>query len=132
MLVESSKSSLKNRCFPESSNEFFNSSSLSSERATRASRAPCFSKAIDAALPKPFDAPVMSSRVYNISYGRSQPLENVAKYICDKVGSGSVKIELNDFEYPQRGTMDITKAKQELGYQPTHDVYKGVDQLIQG
>jgi len=79
-----------------------------------------------------FDAPVMSSRVYNISYGRSQPLENVAKYICEKVGSGSVKIELNDFEYPQRGTMDITKAKQELGYQPTHDVYKGVDQLIQG
>ena len=79
-----------------------------------------------------FDAPVMSSRVYNISYGRSQPLENVAKYICDKVGSGSVKIELNDFEYPQRGTMDISKAKQELGYQPTHDVYKGVDQLIQG
>ena len=79
-----------------------------------------------------FDAPVMSSRVYNISYGRSQPLENVAKYICDKVGSGSVKIELNDFEYPRRGTMDISKAKQELGYQPTHDVYKGVDQLIQG
>ena len=79
-----------------------------------------------------FDAPEMSSRVYNISYGKSQPLENVAKYICDKVGSGSVKVELNDFEYPQRGTMDISKAKNELGFKPTQDVYNGIDNLLQG
>ena len=58
------------------------------------------------------------------------PLENVANYICEKVGSGTVKVELNDFEYPKRGSMDISKAKQVLGYKPTKNVFQGIDELV--
>ena len=72
------------------------------------------------------------NRVYNISYGKAVHLENVAKYICEKVGSGTVKIELADMDYPKRGTMCVEKAKLELGYQPSIDVFAGIDQLIQG
>ena len=68
--------------------------------------------------------------VYNISYGSSQLLENVARYICEKVNSGTVKVELNDFEYPKRGTMNIDKAKHELGYKPTKHVFQGIDDLL--
>ena len=72
------------------------------------------------------------NRVYNISYGRAVHLENIAKYICEKVGSGDVKVELSDMTYPKRGTMCVDKAKYELGYQPMIDVFTGIDQLIQG
>jgi nucleoside-diphosphate-sugar epimerase len=72
------------------------------------------------------------NRTYNISYGKAVHLENIAKYICEKVGSGSVKVEIPDVEYPQRGTMSIERAQHELGYQPSIDVFAGIDQLIQG
>jgi nucleoside-diphosphate-sugar epimerase len=75
------------------------------------------------------DSPDPNS-IYNISYGQAVPLENVANYICEKVGSGTVKVELNDFEYPKRGSMDISKAKQVLGYKPTKNVFQGIDELV--
>ena len=75
------------------------------------------------------DSPDPNS-IYNISYGQAVPLENVANYICEKVGSGSVKVVLNDFEYPKRGSMDISKAKQVLGYKPTKNVFQGIDELV--
>jgi nucleoside-diphosphate-sugar epimerase len=71
-----------------------------------------------------------STGVYNISYGNAVPLETVAKYITKCLGTGSVKVDPLDLEYPKRGSMNITKARTELGYKPTTHVFDGINELL--
>jgi len=74
--------------------------------------------------------PKYSTGVYNISYGNAVPLETVAKYITKCLGTGSVKVDPLNLEYPKRGSMNITKARTELGYKPTTHVFDGINELL--
>jgi nucleoside-diphosphate-sugar epimerase len=70
-------------------------------------------------------------QTFNITRGKSIPIENVAKYIIKTIGKGTVEIRLSDMNYPERGTLNIDKAKKILGYNPKWDFTEGVEKTIE-
>ena len=68
---------------------------------------------------------------FNISYGDSVALESVAKYIIKTVEKGKLEVTTKDLEYPDRGTLNISRAKELLGYNPKLDYIEGINKLLE-
>ena len=68
---------------------------------------------------------------YNITCGQSHTLQSMTDMLYSKLGAEPNYIaEPKPANYPQRGTLDITKAKQELGYKPQFELNRGLDDTI--
>ena len=68
---------------------------------------------------------------YNITRGESYTLQSMTDMLYSKLGAEPNYIaEPKPKNYPQRGALDITKAKQELGYNPQFDLSRGLDDTL--
>jgi len=68
---------------------------------------------------------------YNITRGESHTLQSMTDMLYTKLSTEPNYIaEPKPANYPQRGSLDISKAKQELGYRPQFDLNRGLDDTI--
>jgi len=71
--------------------------------------------------------PSAANLSFNISSGEGTPLIKLAHYIKDITDSKSVIVEEGRNQmYPSRGSLDITRAMDILGYQPSTGLLKGL------
>lgn len=66
-----------------------------------------------------------NNKTYNITKGASRTLLDAAQLAIDIVGKGSLQIELKDGDFPSRAALDITRAREDFGYNPKVDVEQG-------
>jgi nucleoside-diphosphate-sugar epimerase len=67
------------------------------------------------------------NKIFNITAGSATDLGEAAKKIIQLTGSKSqIKDTGKNKLYPNRGTLDISQAKQLLGYQPQHSFDQGI------
>ena len=78
-----------------------------------------------------FDNNDAFGQTFNLTRGKSIPIENVARHIVNVIGKGKVEIGLSDLDYPSRGTLNINKAKTILGYDPKWEISAGVSKTIE-
>jgi nucleoside-diphosphate-sugar epimerase len=74
----------------------------------------------------------VSNRSFNITAGNATSLRTAAEKIIALTGSRSDIVDTGAHKlYPQRGTLDITGAKDLLGYQPTTSFDKGLEKYYE-
>jgi len=66
-----------------------------------------------------------ANQTYNMTYGFDETILNAAKTIIELVGKGDINIREKDADMPSRGYLNNAKAKQELGYCPTVNIFQG-------
>jgi nucleoside-diphosphate-sugar epimerase len=69
--------------------------------------------------------------IFNITRGKAQKLIDAAQIIRGEFPKVSVSFESRDALNPERGTLDISKAKSLLGYAPTHDLKEGLKKYVE-
>ena len=62
---------------------------------------------------------------YNITRSQSRTLLDAAKLAVDIVGRGSILVKPRDNNFPQRGQLNILRAKNDFGYYPTVNIEEG-------
>jgi nucleoside-diphosphate-sugar epimerase len=68
---------------------------------------------------------------YNITRGESHTLQSMTDMLYSKLGAEPNYIaEPKPNNYPQRGALDISKAKQDLRYDPQFDLSRGLDDTL--
>jgi len=71
------------------------------------------------------------NETFNITRGIERPLFEAAHIINDILGINTpVIIDKNDGKYPKRGALDITKARNLLGFAPKVDIEEGLTYYI--
>jgi nucleoside-diphosphate-sugar epimerase len=71
------------------------------------------------------------NETYNITRGESHTLQSMTDMLYEKLDVKPNYIaEPKPANYPRRGALDITKAKQELGYNPQFDLGRGLDDTL--
>lgn len=68
--------------------------------------------------------------IFNITYGQSRSLNEIAEIICDNFPGLSKEFVPRDKLMPLRGTLSVEKAKSLLGYQPKFSIEKGFQKYI--
>ena len=72
------------------------------------------------------------NETFNITRGVARTLVDASNIIINKTNSNSKLIVAeNDGMYPKRGTLDISKAKELLGYNPSVDIEEGLKCYIE-
>jgi len=66
-----------------------------------------------------------ANQTYNITKSHSVTLYEAARYAVKLAGSGSIEVRDKDEDFPSRGALDITKARRDIGFEPTIDVEEG-------
>lgn len=66
-----------------------------------------------------------ANQTYNISQGQSRTLLEAAELAVHIAGRGRIEIQDRDLDFPSRGQLNITKAQQELGFDPQTNIQKG-------
>jgi nucleoside-diphosphate-sugar epimerase len=65
------------------------------------------------------------NNTYNITKSHSKTLLAAAELAVSIVGKGTVNVREKDADFPSRGALDITRAKQDFGYDPKVDIEEG-------
>lgn len=65
-------------------------------------------------------------QIYNITRGQSRTIYDAAKCIRDIVGQGDIITEDKDTNFPSRDALCIDKAREDLLFNPTNDLYDGL------
>lgn len=74
----------------------------------------------------------VSNRSFNITAGNATSLRTAAEKIIALTGSKSDIVDTGAHKlYPRRGTLDITRAKDLLGYQPTTSFDEGLERYYE-
>lgn len=66
------------------------------------------------------------NRTYNMTRGQSYTLLEAAELIVSIVGKGTIDITDRNKSFPNRGTLDISRARNVLGFNPTTDLKQGL------
>ena len=75
--------------------------------------------------------PKAANETFNITRGISRTLVDAGNIIIKETNSKSeLIVSENDGKYPKRGTLDISKAKDLLGFNPTVNIEEGLKQYI--
>ena len=69
-------------------------------------------------------------QIFNLTTGQAQKLIDAAEIVKSKFPDVSIQFESRDALNPERGTLDISKAKSVLGYAPSHDLNSGLAKYI--
>ena len=73
-----------------------------------------------------------TNETFNITRGVSRSLLDAGNLIIKYTNSDSIlDVKPNDGLYPKRGTLDISKAKELLGYNPKVDIEEGLKKYIE-
>lgn len=62
---------------------------------------------------------------YNITRGVGHSLLEAAELAVSIVGKGSIRINNRDLNFPSRGSLSISAARRDLGYDPKFDIEEG-------
>lgn len=62
---------------------------------------------------------------YNITRSQSRTLLDAAKLAVEIVGRGTIIVKSRDNNFPQRGQLNILRAKNDFGYYPTVNIEEG-------
>ena len=65
---------------------------------------------------------------YNVTRGRGRTLLEAAELAVKIVGSGSIKVNDRDNNFPSRGQLNITRACHDFGFMPTTNIEEGFQQ----
>lgn len=65
------------------------------------------------------------NNTYNITKSHSKTLRAAAELAVSIVGKGTVNVREKDADFPSRGALDISRAKQDFGYNPKVDIEEG-------
>ena len=68
---------------------------------------------------------VAAFRTYNLTRGESRTLLEAANLITKIVGRGKVEVTHKSEDYPSRGTLSISNARKDFGYDPKIDIEEG-------
>lgn len=74
----------------------------------------------------------LNNKTYNIARGNARSLQELIEAIQVYFPTAQVELQDSDQSIPKRGTLDITKARNELGFIPKIDLEEGVASMIQG
>ena len=65
------------------------------------------------------------NETYNLTRSKGVTLYDAASMITKITGKGNIKVNLKDKNFPTRGALSITKAKEHFDFNPTVDVEQG-------
>ncbi len=67
------------------------------------------------------------NKTYNITKSHSKTLYAAAQLAVELVGNGSIAIGDKDQDFPSRGALDISAARQDFGFEPKIDIEEGFE-----
>lgn len=67
------------------------------------------------------------NQTFNMTRGNSRKIYEAAQVAIDVCGGGKITVRNPNDRYPSRGTLDISKAKSLLGYDPSIDIESGFE-----
>ena len=70
------------------------------------------------------------NQTYNLTRGEGRTIADAAKIVQQHIPVG-ISISNDGGDFPLRGTLDISKAKKELGYNPWYSLENGITDYIQ-
>lgn len=68
-----------------------------------------------------------NNQIYNITKSHSKTLLKAAELAVKLAGNGTIKFCEKDEDYPSRGALDITKARNDFGFNPKVDIDEGFE-----
>jgi nucleoside-diphosphate-sugar epimerase len=71
------------------------------------------------------------NKTYNLTYGKGEKINQLVNILKDYYPTLKIEYKPRDRMKAIRGTLDITRAKQDLGYNPQNDLQKGYRQYIE-
>ena len=71
------------------------------------------------------------NKTYNITKSHSKTLYAAAQLAVELVGNGSIDIGDKDQDFPSRGALDISAARQDFGFNPKIDIEEGFKRYYQ-
>ena len=70
------------------------------------------------------------NEIFNITYGNGRKIEDLANIVLEHFPSIKIEYNKKDNLMPERGTLNINKAKQLLGYNPEYPIERGFENYI--
>ena len=71
------------------------------------------------------------NRTYNITRGHSRSLAEAAKLAVKIAGSGTIRINPRDCQFPSRGQLNISQARHDFNFAPCIDLEQGLENYFQ-
>jgi len=71
------------------------------------------------------------NKTYNITKSHSKTLYAAAQLAVKLVGNGSIAVGDKDQDFPSRGALDISAARQDFGFEPKIDIEEGFERYYQ-
>jgi nucleoside-diphosphate-sugar epimerase len=68
--------------------------------------------------------------IFNLTFGEAQEINSLATIVQNEFPGILIKHSARNPLVPERGTLDISKAKEVLGYKPSHDIEIGFKKYI--
>ena len=68
-----------------------------------------------------------ANKTYNITKSHSKTLLSAAELAVKLAGNGTVEVKEKDADFPSRGALDITAARQDFGFAPKVDIDEGFE-----
>jgi UDP-glucose 4-epimerase len=65
------------------------------------------------------------NKTYNITKSHSKTLYSAAQLAVELVGKGTIEVRDKDADFPSRGALDITRARNDFGFDPKVDIDEG-------
>jgi nucleoside-diphosphate-sugar epimerase len=70
------------------------------------------------------------NEVFNITYGSSRSIADLIEIIAKEIPDLDVRYEPSDALMPERGTLSVEKARELIGYEPSHPLERGLVDYI--
>jgi UDP-glucose 4-epimerase len=67
------------------------------------------------------------NKTYNITKSHSKTLLSAAELAVKLVGNGTIEVRDKDADFPSRGALDITAARQDFNFDPKVDIEEGFE-----
>lgn len=72
------------------------------------------------------------NETFNITAGKAREIKELVEIIKENLGNVKIEVKPSDTKRPTRGSLDITKARKLLGYNPTIQLEEGIKKYLQG
>jgi nucleoside-diphosphate-sugar epimerase len=72
-------------------------------------------------------SPDTANKTYNITKSHSYTLLAAAELAIKLVGKGGIEVREKDVDFPSRGALDITKAREDFNFDPKIDIEEGFE-----
>ena len=71
-----------------------------------------------------------SQESFNITRGQGRTIHEAAKIVADLVPGTRIEVHEANVELPSRGTLDISKARRLIGFEPKVDIEEGIKMYL--